>query len=176
SLVGAPVELVVTLVNGSEPVSIGQVGAANPLAAPFSVVGDLCSNATVPAGGSCLITVRFSPAMAGEFTDSFGIPVAGTALVNETIAVSGEAIDALYNLTAGSGVGGAISPHAIQVQPGNTGVFTLTPDVGYRVDSASGCGGTLVGSTYTTAPASGDCVVTATFQRIPVAIGVAPMD
>src|SRR5690606_24599064 len=67
--IGTPVELVVTLVNGAEPVSIGQVGAANPLATPFSVVADHCSNATVPASGSCMIAVRFTPAMAGEFTD-----------------------------------------------------------------------------------------------------------
>jgi hypothetical protein len=43
--------------------------------------------------------------------------------------------------------------------------FTLTPDAGYRIDSVTGCGGTLSGDTYTTGPVSGDCAVEATFSR-----------
>jgi hypothetical protein len=43
--------------------------------------------------------------------------------------------------------------------------FTLIPDAGYRIDTASGCGGSLSGNVYRTGPVSADCTVTATFVR-----------
>lgn len=46
--------------------------------------------------------------------------------------------------------------------------FTLSPDVHYHVASVSGCGGTLSGNTYTSAPITGPCTVSASFaQTIP---------
>ena len=62
-----------------------------------------------------------------------------------------------------SGSGGSISPLTRTVTYGTTTTFTLTPDAGkYAVVSGS-CGGTRVGTTYTTSPITADCTVVATF-------------
>lgn len=55
-----------------------------------------------------------------------------------------------------------ISPASRTVNHGQTTTFTITPNTGYRA-SATGCGGTLSGNTYTTGTITADCTVTATF-------------
>ena len=42
--------------------------------------------------------------------------------------------------------------------------FTVTPDPNYAIDTVGGCGVTLAGGIYTTAPVTTDCTVTATFK------------
>lgn len=71
-----------------------------------------------------------------------------------------------YTVTPAAGANGTITPGSAQTvahgaQPG----FTITPDTGYHIASASGCGGTLSGTTFTAAPVTGDCTVTAAFAR-----------
>ena len=67
-------------------------------------------------------------------------------------------------ITASAGSGGSISPSgAVSVNTGATATFTVTPDGGHRIDSVTGCGGTLDGNTYTTAAITADCSVSATF-------------
>ncbi|MCL2310350.1 MAG: hypothetical protein FWC42_08800, partial [Proteobacteria bacterium] len=70
-----------------------------------------------------------------------------------------------YTVTAGvSGIGGTISSSgANSVPSGTTKAFTITPNPNYRIFSVNGCGGTLSGSTFTTAPVTADCTVTASF-------------
>jgi hypothetical protein len=64
---------------------------------------------------------------------------------------------------------GSISPATVQtVNYGTSSSFTVTPGAGYQVDSVTGCGGTLSGTTYTTGAVTGACTVTATFSLIPV--------
>ena len=58
---------------------------------------------------------------------------------------------------------GSITPPSTKVDHGSSTTFTVTPDTGYSVQSVEGCGGTLVGDTYTTAAVKADCTVTATF-------------
>ena len=65
--------------------------------------------------------------------------------------------------SGGGAAHGTISPSSPQiVTSGTTTSFTVTPDSGYYA-SVSGCGGTLVGNTYTTSAATIDCTVTAVF-------------
>ncbi len=168
--VGASSELVLTFTNGSDAVSIGEVGASNGLAAPFSIVGDTCSNATLAANAVCTITVRFSPVTGAEFSDSFGLPIGGEALVNETITLSGTAIDQIP-VAALAGSGGSITPATRTVTPGQPAAFTVTPDTGYRIAAVTGCAGTLAGNVYTTAAVTGACTVAATFERIVFTLG-----
>jgi hypothetical protein len=52
------------------------------------------------------------------------------------------------------------------VQDGATTTFTVTPNAHYRIDSVTGCGGSLNGSTYTTGTITQDCTVNATFVAI----------
>jgi hypothetical protein len=67
-------------------------------------------------------------------------------------------------VTPTAGANGTISPNTPQYVPDNeTITFTVTPDSSYLIDSVTGCGGTLTGNSYTTAPLSEDCEVVATF-------------
>jgi len=75
---------------------------------------------------------------------------------------------AIDTFTVTSSVGtpsGSISPLGGQsVDSGSTTQFTLTPDPNYKIDSVGGtCGGSLEGSTYTTAAINADCTVVANF-------------
>jgi CSLREA domain-containing protein len=71
----APADRIVTVTNsGPGALMIGAVALANTLAAPFSVLSDSCSNATLALSQSCAVTVRFAPTTNGSFTDSFDIP------------------------------------------------------------------------------------------------------
>ncbi|HET6633065.1 MAG TPA: choice-of-anchor Q domain-containing protein [Rhodanobacteraceae bacterium] len=65
-----------------------------------------------------------------------------------------------------SGGHGSISPPSVMAEFGSTVVFTVTPDPNYEIDSVTGCGGTLTGTTFTTAPIQGACSVSATFAQI----------
>jgi len=74
-----------------------------------------------------------------------------------------------WTVTPVAGSGGSLSPSTPQVvADGNTIAFTVTPDPGHSIDGVSGCGGNLVGDTYTTAPVTADCTVTASFVADPV--------
>lgn len=72
-----------------------------------------------------------------------------------------------WTVTPNAGSGGALSPGTPQTVPdGNTIQFQVLADPGFSIDSVSGCGGSLVGTTYTTAPITADCTVTASFTAI----------
>ena len=68
-----------------------------------------------------------------------------------------------YTVTAAA-QGGNIYPSSIQVKPGATTQFTLTPNPGNAISSVTGCGGTLSGNTFTTAAVTSDCSVIAIFK------------
>jgi len=58
---------------------------------------------------------------------------------------------------------GTITPSvALQVPNRAVSSFTVTPGANYKIGSVSGCGGSLNGNVFTTAPASSNCAVTAT--------------
>jgi hypothetical protein len=59
--------------------------------------------------------------------------------------------------------GGAIAPAVIDTLYGEVANFAITPEPGFRIATASGCDGSLVGSIYTTGPLTSTCDVTTTF-------------
>jgi hypothetical protein len=60
--------------------------------------------------------------------------------------------------------GGTIAPAtALQVPSRAVSTFTVTPKSPYKIGSVTGCAGSLTGNVFTTAPATGNCTVTATF-------------
>ncbi len=63
----------------------------------------------------------------------------------------------------GSGTGGSISPTGVTVNYRDRPQFTITPDTGFHIGSASGCGGSLSGNTYTTGQITSNCTVAASF-------------
>lgn len=69
-----------------------------------------------------------------------------------------------FTATPVAGEGGRIEPSIPQGgEAGEVLSFTIVPDAGYGVASVSGCGGSLNGATYLTAPLSADCEVVASF-------------
>lgn len=85
-------------------------------------------------------------------------PVTAACTVNASFALN------RYSVTANASAGGAISPVSSSVDHGSSASFALTPDPGYHIDSVSGCGGTLSGTTYTTGPVTASCTISATFS------------
>jgi hypothetical protein len=70
-----------------------------------------------------------------------------------------------YEVTATTTGNGSITPASSIVQANSTINLTVTPNSWwYVIDSVEGCGGSLTGAnTFTTAPVTSDCSVTATF-------------
>ena len=65
----------VTVTNdGTADLTIGNIAAANPLAAPFSILNDTCSSAVLNPAAGCTFDVRFAPTAATPSNDSFDIP------------------------------------------------------------------------------------------------------
>jgi hypothetical protein len=90
AIVGATATQTVTVQNtGTASLAVGAIGSTNPLAAPFSITADTCSNQAVAPSASCTITVVFAPASTGAFTDSFSIPSNDPAKSSVTMNVSG---------------------------------------------------------------------------------------
>lgn len=71
-----------------------------------------------------------------------------------------------YDVTASATANGSITPAKTSVAQGRTAAFTLTPDEGYRIASATGCNGMLNNNVYTTGSVSANCNVTASFTAL----------
>ncbi len=67
-----------------------------------------------------------------------------------------------YTVTGTSNAGGTITPPTQSVTSGSKTTLNVNPSSGYSA-TASGCGGSLSGTTYTTGPITANCTVTATF-------------
>lgn len=96
---------------GATSVDVGQIGGVDGLAAPFSITADTCSGQTIPASGSCTLTIAFDAAAAGTVSDTFDWPVLAPIVTSLSIGVSGTSgtVSAPGNdVTVISGGGGAI--------------------------------------------------------------------
>ena len=71
-----------------------------------------------------------------------------------------------YMVNATAGTGGDISPASQPVAHGATTTFTVSPDVGYSIDTVVGCGGSLEGNTYTTGAITEACTVNASLSAL----------
>ena len=68
-----------------------------------------------------------------------------------------------YEVTAAPVIGGEVVPASAQVDHGFTADFEMVADEGYDLVSATGCGGELNGTIYTTGPITEACTITPTF-------------
>lgn len=88
--IGTQLDHTVTVTNdGSADLVLGDIGVANPLLAPYSIVNDACSGQTLAPTASCSLGVRFEPTVAGATSDSFDIPSNDVTDPTVTISVSG---------------------------------------------------------------------------------------
>lgn len=77
-------------------------------------------------------------------------------------------VPVIYTVTSSAGDHGSIDPLGDQpIESGHTAQFTVEPDSGYSADVGGTCGGSLVGTAYTTNAITGDCNVVATFSPLP---------
>ncbi len=89
-IVGSSSTQTVTVKNtGTANLLVGAVNSANPLAAPFSIKTDTCSNQTIAPSATCTLTVAFTPTSTGSSTDSFNIPSNDPAKSTITMNVNG---------------------------------------------------------------------------------------
>ncbi|WP_313331266.1 IPTL-CTERM sorting domain-containing protein [Comamonas sp.] len=79
-----------------------------------------------------------------------------------------EALPQQFPVTIEVGANGTTTPATgVQtVNEGETLTIQVIPDAGYEVDTVSGCGGTLSGTAFTTAPITAECSVNASFKAI----------
>ncbi len=85
----------VTVVNdGTADLLIGNIAQADPLAAPFALLSDACSNATLSPLASCTIDLAFTPGSLTSFNDSFDIPSNDPDEPSVTLSLSGTGVPA----------------------------------------------------------------------------------
>ncbi len=166
--------------NGTADLIIGGIAQADQVAAPFSITTDNCSGQTLAPTASCTLIIRFTPALAGNFSDTFDIPSNDPDENLITVSLSGTGIISISGQVTNAGFGlsgvimdlsGASNATAATDNNGNfsfnnvdNGNYTVTP----------GKAG------YTFMPTSKDITVTdadvtgVDFAVVPPDIGVSP--
>lgn len=163
---------------------------AGAIADLTTIIGDLAGevagiNVTATAGAGGAITppsVSVTPGATAQFTvtpdanysidsvqgcsGSLNGNTYTTGAISTACNVSATFVLNTHQVTATAGTGGSVSPANATVTHGQTTAFTVVPAEGYIVDAVSGCGGSLAGSTYTTAAVTGACSVTASFRNL----------
>ncbi|WP_290493548.1 hypothetical protein [Alcanivorax sp.] len=88
-----------------------------------------------------------------------------TATITAACSVTASFAQKTYTVTATvQGENGMIVGQNLEnIIHGETRELTVTPDEGFEVNTISGCGGTLVGNTYTTGEITEDCAVSVSF-------------
>lgn len=130
------------------------------------------SQTVVPGGATTGVTAvpatgyRFAQWTApGGFTSSTN-PLVFQPVTAAT-AITATFTRTTLTVTPVATAGGSLSPETPQtVSYGDPVRFTVVPAAGYVLAGASGCGGQLEGSSFTTAPVTADCSLTATFEPV----------
>jgi len=84
-------ETVTVTNNGESNFTVGQVATADPLAPPFSLIGDNCSNQDLAPLASCTFGVQFEPTDTSLRNDTLDIPTSDPGTPSVTVSVSGGA-------------------------------------------------------------------------------------
>jgi uncharacterized delta-60 repeat protein len=151
-------------VNGATRNNLARLDANGALDTAFNVpVNGRVSTIAFQADGKMLI--------GGKFTRVEGYVRNNIARLKATGRIDVNA----FTVTPLAGANGTITPNGTQtVDPGQTVQLTIIPDAGYVIGNVAGCGGTLNGLVYTTAPVVGHCNVTADFVFDTVTYHVTP--
>lgn len=89
-----------------------------------------------------------------------------TAVINAQCAVTVSFKLSTYNITTQASTGGSINPESMNVGFDTNASFTISTGIGYRIESVTGCNGTLNNNEYTTGTVTSDCQINATFTKI----------
>jgi len=140
----------------------GTGGSITPSGAQVVSAGDSIRFTVMPQAGYQIASV----AGCGGTRDQNEYTISA---VTQSCTVTAAFTPILHAVTAAALSGGSISPAGmVNVAEGQVSSFTITPATGYRIAAATGCGGTLAGSTFTTAAVMGACSVQARFETLPV--------
>lgn len=170
----ATVTLLVTPVNDApvteeQSVTVSENATVAVTLAASDVDGDTLTFTVAPQPAHGTLTgtlpnLTYTPAPGYYGPDSFSFVANDGAVDSAAASVSVIVSPAPRNVVATASAGGTISPAgSLTVPHGTVQIFTITSDTGYHIASVAGCGGTLVGTTYTTAPVTVDCSVAASF-------------
>ncbi|MBL8521953.1 MAG: hypothetical protein JNK75_14950, partial [Betaproteobacteria bacterium] len=126
---------------------------------------------TVLEGSTTVFTVTPDSGFQASVGGTCGGTLVGTTYTTAAITANCT-VDATFSplptftVTPSAGANGSISPTMGQVvTQGNTTTFTITPNMGYFAAVRGSCGGTLVGTTYTTNAITANCTVDAVFAK-----------
>ncbi|MEE4240836.1 MAG: DUF5060 domain-containing protein [Desulfopila sp.] len=75
---------------GSVSLDVYAIAADNPVAPPFSMVKDTCSNQTLHPHESCTLILRYQPVVEGDVSDSFDIPTSASRVADIVYLFSGK--------------------------------------------------------------------------------------
>jgi len=115
----------------------------------------------MPSGSTYAVTVSSHPSAPAQSCSVTG--ATGTVADSPVTAIAVTCVTDTYPVSISAGLGGDLSPSSAMVTWGESASFTLTPAASHDIDEVTGCGGTLAGDTYTTAPITGPCTVEASF-------------
>jgi predicted extracellular nuclease len=150
---------VVTLAYVVTPITSGR-GSASPAIRTVSKNAPAAFTFT-PDIGHHFASTSDNCGAGGSFDTATGVYTTGPVTTNCSVSVT-FAVDT-FTVNANAGSGGSVDPASRNVDYNATTTFTLTPDAGFVVASASGCDGTLNGNVYTTGPITAACAVSVTF-------------
>jgi hypothetical protein len=95
----------ITVTNlGGADLLVGAIAGTDPLAEPFSLVTDNCSNQTIGPAGSCTFVARYAPSDTTDSSDSLDIPSNDADEASVSVSLTGTGI------TQGEGGLGTPSP------------------------------------------------------------------
>lgn len=79
--------------------------------------------------------------------------------------------DAIFIVSSSASAGGTVFPEYRTVLGGQVTAFSILPDEGYRIATATGCGGSLSDHIYTTDVISTQCSIAVTFELNDFTVG-----
>ncbi|MBF5004851.1 IPTL-CTERM sorting domain-containing protein [Diaphorobacter caeni] len=138
-------------------------------AAPFS--GSFASLASDPAYQGLIVRAVEIGFGSGGWSGAFVGAADNVVITGSVTSVTSnfEMAPPTFNVTIDTGADGSSVPAAGVVQAvdeNDTLAVAYTPATGFEIDTVTGCGGALSGTTYTTAAVTADCTVTASFKAV----------
>jgi hypothetical protein len=141
--------------------SAGSNGAISPVGAQIAAGGSTRAFTVTPDSG---YTAVVGGTCGGTLVGT--IYTTSALTVNCTVSATFTAVPT-YSVTPSVTGSGTISPStAVTVLSGATTAFTVTASAGFATNVGGTCGGSLVGTTYTTNAITANCSVDATFTQI----------